>query len=155
MYMEPNAIPCEAKAIVRYDYNAQESTELTLRVGDIIRNIVKFDNGWWQGDLGQQQGGFFPSNFVEEWVGDDSEQVSTGARCVLPQLWVPLIEVYKMMLKNVFFRVKTTKKQIPLIWITNICRCLWDKKIRLKLAFSTSRPAVMRIKKIGLTKFAM
>ena len=74
-YMEPNAIPCEARAIVRYDYNAQEPTELTLRVGDIIRNIVKYDDGWWQGDLGQQQAGYFPSNFVDEIIDEDSEQV--------------------------------------------------------------------------------
>ena len=99
-YMEPNSIPSEMRAIVRYDYNAREANEMTMRVGDIIRNIIKFDNGWyvlgsvkgplsndnaatmpllyelrWQGDLGQQQGAFFPSNFVDELIDDDSKQV--------------------------------------------------------------------------------
>ena len=74
-YMEPNSIPSETKAVVRYFYNAREPNELTLRVGDIIRNIVKYDDVWWKGDLGTQIEGFFPSNFVEEITDGDTNQV--------------------------------------------------------------------------------
>ena len=72
--MDPNSTAVEIKAIVRYDYIPKASNELTLKVGDTIRNIIKFDNGWWQGDLEQQKAGFFPYNCVDEIVDDDVEK---------------------------------------------------------------------------------
>lgn len=78
-YMDPSTAAIEIKAIVRYDYIAKSATELTLKVGDTIRNIVKFDNGWWQGDLGQQKAGIFPCNCVDEIIDDEVKLVNSFA----------------------------------------------------------------------------
>ncbi|XP_047205819.1 SH3 domain-containing kinase-binding protein 1 isoform X2 [Girardinichthys multiradiatus] len=53
------------EAVVEFDYEAQQDDELTLMVGDIIRNIRRDDGGWWEGELGGRRG-FFPDNFVRE-----------------------------------------------------------------------------------------
>lgn len=52
---------CEAK----FPYKAQNSDELTLKVGDIITilNQEGQDPGWWYGELNGQTG-VFPDNFV-------------------------------------------------------------------------------------------
>ncbi|XP_015246146.1 PREDICTED: SH3 domain-containing kinase-binding protein 1 isoform X3 [Cyprinodon variegatus] len=53
------------EAVVEFDYEAQQDDELTLTVGDIIRNIRRDDGGWWEGELGGRRG-LFPDNFVRE-----------------------------------------------------------------------------------------
>ncbi|XP_043959979.1 SH3 domain-containing kinase-binding protein 1 isoform X2 [Gambusia affinis] len=53
------------EAVVEFDYEAQQDDELTLTVGDIIKNIRRDDGGWWEGELGGRRG-FFPDNFVRE-----------------------------------------------------------------------------------------
>uniref|UniRef100_A0A1A7X998 Osteoclast-stimulating factor 1 n=1 Tax=Iconisemion striatum TaxID=60296 RepID=A0A1A7X998_9TELE len=53
------------EAVVEFDYEAQQDDELTLAVGDIIRNIQRDDGGWWEGELGGRRG-LFPDNFVRE-----------------------------------------------------------------------------------------
>ncbi|KAJ3390271.1 hypothetical protein HDU92_000596 [Lobulomyces angularis] len=52
-------------ALALYDYDAQEPNELSLRENEIITNITKLDEDWWQGmnDRGQQ--GLFPATYVE------------------------------------------------------------------------------------------
>ena len=49
---------------VQYDYDAQNSDELTIRVGDIIRNCKPVEDGWMEGKLNGKQG-IFPDNFVK------------------------------------------------------------------------------------------
>lgn len=49
--------------MVEYPYTAQEIDELTLKKGDIIKNIKTQPGGWWEGTLGTQRG-MFPDNFV-------------------------------------------------------------------------------------------
>lgn len=71
-----SSIPKETKAIVCYDYEAKKDDELTLRIGEIVRNVVKYDNGWWEGELSNQQTGYFPSNFVQEIADISDEYVS-------------------------------------------------------------------------------
>lgn len=51
------------EAVVEFDYEAQQDDELTLTVGDIIKNIRQDDGGWWEGELGGHRG-LFPDNFV-------------------------------------------------------------------------------------------
>ncbi|XP_044737782.1 CD2-associated protein-like [Chrysoperla carnea] len=51
------------EAIVDFDYEAQEPDELTIRKGDILRNITKKPGGWWEGTLNDKRG-MFPDNFV-------------------------------------------------------------------------------------------
>ena len=55
------------RAKVLYDYEPQNSDELQLKVGQIIRIINKevFNTeGWWEGELNGSVG-VFPDNFVE------------------------------------------------------------------------------------------
>lgn len=51
--------------IVEYDYDAVHDDELTIRVGEIIRNVKKQEEGWLEGDLNGRRG-MFPDNFVKE-----------------------------------------------------------------------------------------
>ncbi|NXO01745.1 CD2AP protein, partial [Rhinopomastus cyanomelas] len=52
--------------IVEYDYDAVHDDELTIRVGQIIRNVKKLEEeGWLEGDLNGRRG-MFPDNFVKE-----------------------------------------------------------------------------------------
>lgn len=48
-----------------FDYDAEADDELTLKEGDIVRNIEKKEHGWWEGELHGKRG-MFPKNFVEE-----------------------------------------------------------------------------------------
>ncbi|XP_043539120.1 CD2-associated protein isoform X8 [Chiloscyllium plagiosum] len=51
---------------VEYDYEAAQEDELTLRVGDLIRNVRKLEEeGWCEGELNGKRG-LFPDNFVKE-----------------------------------------------------------------------------------------
>lgn len=75
--MDPsNLEDSETKAIVCYDYTARNSEELTLSAGDVIRNVVKFDDEWWRGDLGNEKNKIFPANFVKEMSDDNIDDVS-------------------------------------------------------------------------------
>nr|XP_034966229.1 CD2-associated protein isoform X2 [Zootoca vivipara] len=52
--------------VVEYDYDAVHDDELTIRVGEIIRNVTKLEEeGWLQGELSGRRG-MFPDNFVKE-----------------------------------------------------------------------------------------
>ncbi|KAK0161389.1 hypothetical protein PV327_009865 [Microctonus hyperodae] len=51
-------------AIVEYNYVAQESDELTIRKGDVIKDIKVMSGGWWEGTLRDKRG-MFPDNFVK------------------------------------------------------------------------------------------
>ncbi|XP_053317270.1 CD2-associated protein [Spea bombifrons] len=52
--------------VVEYDYDAVHDDELTIHVGDIIRNVKKLEEeGWLEGELHGRRGAF-PDNFVKE-----------------------------------------------------------------------------------------
>ena len=48
---------------VKFDYDAEQPDELTLKVGDIIRNCKLVEDGWMEGELNGKRG-IFPDNFV-------------------------------------------------------------------------------------------
>uniref|UniRef100_A0ABM5GSN9 CD2-associated protein isoform X2 n=1 Tax=Pogona vitticeps TaxID=103695 RepID=A0ABM5GSN9_9SAUR len=51
--------------VVEYDYDAVHDDELTIRVGEIIRNVKKLEEeGWLEGELNGRRG-MFPDNFVK------------------------------------------------------------------------------------------
>ncbi|KAJ8937353.1 hypothetical protein NQ314_011898 [Rhamnusium bicolor] len=52
------------EVIVEYDYTAKEPDELTIKKGDIIKDVVKKQGGWWEGVLKDKKG-MFPDNFVK------------------------------------------------------------------------------------------
>ncbi|CAG8566971.1 10039_t:CDS:10 [Acaulospora morrowiae] len=49
-----------------YEYDAAEDNEMSLVEGEIIKDIVQLDEGWWQGTSEDgTRSGLFPANFVE------------------------------------------------------------------------------------------
>uniref|UniRef100_A0A914CMP1 SH3 domain-containing protein n=1 Tax=Acrobeloides nanus TaxID=290746 RepID=A0A914CMP1_9BILA len=48
-----------------YEYDAQDTDELSFDTGQIIELVRKNESGWWQGRIGPRNG-LFPSNYVEE-----------------------------------------------------------------------------------------
>lgn len=52
-------------ALVKYNYEAQQSDELSLVKATRIRVLEKSSDGWWKGELGGLFG-WFPSNYVQE-----------------------------------------------------------------------------------------
>lgn len=52
-----------------YCYSPVNDDELLLKVNDIIEVIEETEEGWWKGIL-KGNIGFFPSNFVAEYIGD-------------------------------------------------------------------------------------
>ena len=48
---------------VKFDYDAEQPDELSLHVGDIIRNCKLLKDGWLEGELNGKRG-IFPDNFV-------------------------------------------------------------------------------------------
>lgn len=50
---------------MEYEYEAHHEDELTLRLGDIIKNVRHIEeDGWMEGDLNGKRG-LFPDNFVK------------------------------------------------------------------------------------------
>ena len=64
-------------ARVTFSYRAEQHDELSLQVGDVIKNIVDADEGWCEGELNGIRG-MFPYNFVEEIVVESSDN-NTGS----------------------------------------------------------------------------
>ncbi|XP_034755697.1 CD2-associated protein isoform X2 [Etheostoma cragini] len=62
------------EVVVEYEYEALHEDELTLRPGDIIKNVRYVEeDGWMEGDLNGKRG-LFPDNFVKE-VKKESKEV--------------------------------------------------------------------------------
>ncbi|CAN9507617.1 unnamed protein product [Ophioblennius macclurei] len=62
------------EVVVEYDYDALHDDELTLRLGDVIKNVRYYEeDGWMEGDLNGKRG-LFPDNFVKE-VKKESKEV--------------------------------------------------------------------------------
>lgn len=50
---------------MEYEYEAAHEDELTLRIGDVIKNVRYIEEeGWMEGDLNGRRG-LFPDNFVK------------------------------------------------------------------------------------------
>ncbi|KAK5853322.1 hypothetical protein PBY51_007118 [Eleginops maclovinus] len=62
------------EVLVEYEYEALHDDELTLRPGEIIKNVRYIEeDGWMEGDLNGKRG-LFPDNFVKE-VKKESKEV--------------------------------------------------------------------------------
>jgi len=62
------SVPAQQHLVVKalYDYNAQDTKDLSFKEGDYIRLIDKSNpSGWWEGELNGKRG-LFPSTFVED-----------------------------------------------------------------------------------------
>ncbi|XP_064196339.1 CD2-associated protein-like isoform X2 [Anguilla rostrata] len=63
------------EVVVEYEYDALHEDELTLRLGDVIRNVRRIEEeGWMEGDLNGKRG-LFPDNFVKEVKKESKEEV--------------------------------------------------------------------------------
>ncbi|XP_036406495.1 CD2-associated protein isoform X1 [Megalops cyprinoides] len=63
------------EVVVEYDYQALHDDELTLRLGDVIKNVRRIEEeGWMEGDLNGKRG-LFPDNFVKEIKKESKEEV--------------------------------------------------------------------------------
>jgi myosin-1 len=61
----PKRKDARPKCKALYDYDAQGSDEISLKVDDVIFVLQKSDTGWWEGELNGKKG-LFPGNYVEE-----------------------------------------------------------------------------------------
>ena len=52
------------EVVVEFDYSADQDDELTIKVGDVIKNVDQQEGGWWEGELNGKRG-VFPDNFVK------------------------------------------------------------------------------------------
>ena len=60
--LTPSAPPVlRARGI--YEFNGQDASELSFKVGDVI-NILKNTGDWWEGELNGKKG-LLPSNYVQ------------------------------------------------------------------------------------------
>ncbi|CAH1799899.1 unnamed protein product [Owenia fusiformis] len=59
------------EAVVEFDYTAEQDDELSLKVGQRIKNVIKQEGGWWEGECNGKKG-MFPDNFVKEVVAKPS-----------------------------------------------------------------------------------
>ena len=66
------------KAKVIFSYYARREDELTLKVGDIVDILGTWEDGWWNGQLGNKEG-YFPSNYVEMIANEDVAQTNSSA----------------------------------------------------------------------------
>ncbi|XP_043276808.1 SH3 domain-containing kinase-binding protein 1 [Venturia canescens] len=78
-------------AVVEYNYVAQEPDELTLRKGDIIKEINMMHGGWWEGTLRDRRG-MFPDNFVKVIEPSSIGGTASGAAAVTTTVPTPTAE---------------------------------------------------------------
>ncbi|XP_014371055.2 CD2-associated protein [Papilio machaon] len=67
--------------VANYAYDASEPDELSIRPGDVVREVERLPGGWWRGELRGRRG-MFPDNFVS--VNNEhttSRSVSAQGRC--------------------------------------------------------------------------
>ncbi|KAH3700037.1 hypothetical protein DPMN_075003 [Dreissena polymorpha] len=57
---------------VEFPYTAEQPDELTIKVGDVIKNVVMEDRGWWEGELNGKKG-MFPDIFVKSFFSRDRD----------------------------------------------------------------------------------
>lgn len=53
-----------AEVLVLIDFEGSMGDELTVRMGDVVKNVTKAEEGWLEGELRGKRG-IFPANFVK------------------------------------------------------------------------------------------
>lgn len=62
---KPKPKPSMPKCKALYDYNAQDTDEISFAADEIIEVIQEDPSGWWTGRLRGREG-LFPGNYVEK-----------------------------------------------------------------------------------------
>lgn len=71
-----------------YSFQSSDASSLSFNKGDLIEVLTQLESGWWDGLLGAEVRGWFPSNYVER-ISDDEAEALLQAREVV-QSQVPL-----------------------------------------------------------------
>lgn len=72
-----------SSAIVRYNYESQQSDEISLVKGSKVAVLEKSNDGWWRG-MCNGLVGWFPSNYVQEEDGQNEVHTYAPADCTSP-----------------------------------------------------------------------
>ena len=64
-------------AVVQYDYDADESNEISLKEGEHVTDIDMVDDDWWMGTNAEGQSGLNPRNYVK--LVEDGDTVGGSA----------------------------------------------------------------------------
>ncbi|KAK6168827.1 hypothetical protein SNE40_020001 [Patella caerulea] len=62
------------EALVEYEYESVQDDELSLKVGNVVKNISQAEDGWMKGELDGKKG-VFPENFVRILQSSDKGQI--------------------------------------------------------------------------------
>ncbi|KDN46450.1 hypothetical protein K437DRAFT_107336 [Tilletiaria anomala UBC 951] len=57
-----------------YDFSSEDSSSLSFRKGALIEVLTQLESGWWDGLLGNDVRGWFPSNYVEIISDEEAER---------------------------------------------------------------------------------
>ncbi|XP_063360387.1 CD2-associated protein isoform X2 [Cydia amplana] len=77
--METNANQ-KVTCVANYAYDASEPDELTIRPGEVLREVERLPGGWWRGELRGRRG-MFPDNFVSVTTDQTSASTGVSGRC--------------------------------------------------------------------------
>lgn len=61
-----------------YDFRSTDSSSLSFKKGAIIEVLTQLESGWWDGLLGNDIRGWFPSNYVEKVSDQEAEALMHG-----------------------------------------------------------------------------
>ncbi len=61
-----------------YDFTSTDSSSLSFRKGALIEVLTQLESGWWDGLLGNDVRGWFPSNYVEVISDEEAERELRG-----------------------------------------------------------------------------
>jgi son of sevenless-like protein len=62
-----------------YDFTSDDSSSLSFEKGALIEVLTQLESGWWDGLLGNDIRGWFPSNYVEV-ISDEEAEMEMLAR---------------------------------------------------------------------------
>nr|XP_039265386.1 1-phosphatidylinositol 4,5-bisphosphate phosphodiesterase gamma-1-like isoform X1 [Styela clava] len=99
VYVQANPFTVTVKSL--FDYHADREDELSFCKHAIISNVVKDDGGWWRGDYGGKKGAWFPSNFVEEILSQETANESENVVNLLGELQKGWIDLARATVENV------------------------------------------------------
>lgn len=70
---DPNQL--DLRAIALFDFAGEKEADLAFKEGEVIIVLKKYLDGWWLGELNGKIGKF-PSNFIEEFVPENTAAVA-------------------------------------------------------------------------------
>ncbi|XP_078318337.1 SH3 domain-containing kinase-binding protein 1-like [Crassostrea virginica] len=117
---------------VKLYYNATQKDELTIKVGDIIRNVQKLKEGWLEGDLNGKRGKF-PYNRVKAIEEKEEEMDSPSSATLLKEKDLHRrfdIKMYKNNIVVTLYGEDKTKIEVgDILEVTKQKKDLWESVV--------------------------